>query len=120
MFEGRTVERTGRARYFKSRIRHIGDAEEDDLRAVIADAPGVVLGVPRTLTMSKNGEAAFTAIVTRLDGNSDALELTLEAAAEGLDTGTRPVDGAGFLHPRRREASRRQPPRPVTSCSWAG
>lgn len=82
---GRTVERTARARYFRARIRHIGDAEEEELRAVVADAPGAVLGVPRTLTMNKQGEAKFTAIVTRLDEGADApLELTVDAAAEGL------------------------------------
>ncbi|HYO84153.1 MAG TPA: hypothetical protein VES20_22300, partial [Bryobacteraceae bacterium] len=74
-----------RARYFKSRIRHIGDAEHDPLRAVIADAPGVVFQVPRTLSLSAAGEASMTAVVTRLDGTSDPLELTLEAAAEGLN-----------------------------------
>ena len=84
VFEGRTVERTARARYFKRRIRHIGDAEEEQLRAVVADAPGVVLDVPRTLTMTKNGEASLTAIVTRLDGGGAPLEVTLETAAEGL------------------------------------
>jgi hypothetical protein len=84
VFEGRTIERTARARYFKRRIRHIGDAEEEHLRAVVADAPGVVLDVPRTLTMSKTGEASLTAIVTRLDGGSAPLEVTLETAAEGL------------------------------------
>ncbi|HYI97646.1 MAG TPA: PPC domain-containing protein [Bryobacteraceae bacterium] len=84
VFEGRTVERTARARYFKRRIRHIGDAEEEQLRAVVADAPGVVLDVPRTLTMTKNGEASLTAIVTRLDGGGSPLEVTLETAAEGL------------------------------------
>ena len=83
--DGRTVEHTSRARYFKSRIRHIGDAEEDDLRAVVADAPGVVLGVPRTLSLDKQQTASFTAIVTRLDEDAKApLELSLEAAGEGL------------------------------------
>jgi hypothetical protein len=85
VFNGRTIERTARARYFKRRIRHIGDAEEDELRAVIADAPGVVLDVPKSLAMNKKGEAALTAVVTRLDdGNTEPLELTLESAAEGL------------------------------------
>lgn len=85
VFEGKTVERTARARYFKRRIRHIGDAEEDELRAVIADAPGVVLDVPKSLAMNKKGEAALTAVVTRLDeGNTEPLELTLESGAEGL------------------------------------
>lgn len=84
VFEDKTVERTARARYFKRRIRHIGDAEEDALRVVVADAPGVVLEVPRNLTLSKNGEGAMTAIVTRLDGGSAPLEVTLETAAEGL------------------------------------
>jgi hypothetical protein len=30
VFDGKTIERTARARYFKRRIRHIGDAEEDE------------------------------------------------------------------------------------------
>jgi len=82
---GRTVERAGRARYFKARIRHIGDAEENELRTVVADAPGVVLAVPQNLTLDAKNAAAFTAIVTRLDdGNKEPLELTLESAADGL------------------------------------
>jgi len=85
VFEGRTVERVSRARYFKRRIRHIGDAEQDDLRVVIADAPGVVLDVPRSLALDKNGHASFTAVVTRLDETSkEPLELAMAAAAEGL------------------------------------
>lgn len=85
IFEGRTLERTARARYFKRRIKHIGDAEEEELRVVVADAPGVVLDVPRTLTMNKKGEASLTAIVTRLDeGNAAPVELSIETAAEGL------------------------------------
>jgi hypothetical protein len=85
VFEGRTMERVSRARYFRRRIRHIGDAEEDDMRIVVADAPGVVLDVPRTVTITKAGEASLTAIVTRLDeGSNDPLELSLEAAADGL------------------------------------
>jgi len=85
VFQGRAVERTGKARYFRTRIRHIGDAEEEALRVTVADAPGVVLAAPQSLTLSKEGVAGFTAIVTRLDeGNSAPLELTLEAAGEGL------------------------------------
>jgi len=85
IFQGRTVERMGKARYFRSRIRHIGDAEEEALRVTVADAPAVVLGVPQNLTLAKDGVAGFTAIVTRLDeGNTAPLELTLEAAGEGL------------------------------------
>lgn len=84
IMDGRSVERTGRARYFKNRIRHIGDAEDEGLRTVVADAPGVVLGVPQNLSLTANA-AKFTAIVTRLDeGNQEPLELTLESAAEGL------------------------------------
>src|SRR5207253_2020644 len=57
---------------------------EPDLRAVIADAPGVVLDVPRTLAL-KNNAASFTAIVTRLDeGSQEPLELSLEAVTDGL------------------------------------
>jgi hypothetical protein len=85
VFKGRTVERVSRARYFKRRIRHVGDAEEDNLRVVVADAPGVVLDVPRSLTLKKGGDASFTAVVTRLDDSgTEPLELTLQAAAEGL------------------------------------
>lgn len=92
VFEKRTVERTSRARYFKRRIRHIGDAEEDDLRIAIADAPGVVLDVPRTVSMKESGEASFTAVVTRLDeGSSQPLELAIEAAADGLNLESQPV-----------------------------
>jgi hypothetical protein len=85
LWQGRTVERFARARYFRSRIRHIGDAEEDSLRVTVADTPGVVLVVPRSLSLSGDGAASFTAIVTRLDeGSVLPLELTLEAAGEGL------------------------------------
>lgn len=84
VLNGQTMERVSKSRYFKSRIRHIGDAEEDELRIVVADAPAVVLGVPKTLSMNKNGEAKFSAIVTRLDEGAEPLELTLEAAADGL------------------------------------
>ncbi|MGI8992596.1 MAG: PPC domain-containing protein [Bryobacteraceae bacterium] len=84
IFQGKTVERTGQARYFKARIRHIGDAEQEDLRAVVAEAPGVVLDVPRNLSL-KNNAASFTAIVTRLDeGNKEPVELSLEAVTDGL------------------------------------
>jgi hypothetical protein len=90
--EGRTVERVSRSRYFKRRIRHIGDAEEDDLRVVVADAPGVVLDVPRSLTLNKAGESQFTAVVTRLDEDGrEPLELSVEAAAEGLSVQAAPV-----------------------------
>lgn len=81
---GETVERSGKARYFRGRIRHIGTAEEDALQVTIADAPGVVLGVPQSVNLDKAGVAQFTAIVTRLDGGKDPLELTIEAAANGL------------------------------------
>jgi len=87
MQDGKTVERSAKARYFKSRIRHIGDAEEEELRATVADAPGVVLQVPQSLTLNKN-RAEFTAIVTRLDERLDEakrpIELSLEAVGEGL------------------------------------
>ncbi len=84
VFNGRTVERTAQTRYFKNRVRFIGDSEEQDLRTVIADAPGVVLDVPRSLTL-KNSTASFTVILTRLDeGNPNPVELTLEAVTDGL------------------------------------
>jgi hypothetical protein len=81
---GRTVERRARARYFRSRIRHIGDAEEEALRVVVAEAPGVVLAGPQSISLGADQTAAFTAVVTRLDEVAEPLELSLEAVAGGL------------------------------------
>ena len=67
VFDGRTLTHTAKARYFRRRVRHIGDAEEEELRVTVAEAPGVVLEVPQSLTLAKDGSAALTAIVTRLD-----------------------------------------------------
>ncbi len=88
VFAGKTLERTGQTRYFKSRVRHIGNSEEQDLRVVVADAPGVVLDVPRTLTLKDNA-VSFTAIVTRLDESNpgtakEPVEFSLEAVTGGL------------------------------------
>jgi hypothetical protein len=88
VLDGRTVTHTAKARYFRRRIRHIGDAEEDRLRITISDAPGVVLDVPQTLTLAKDGSAALTAIVTRLDSASDPLEISLETSGDGLSMET--------------------------------
>jgi hypothetical protein len=91
---GRQVSHVAKARYFRSRIRHIGDAEEDELRVTIADAPGAVIDVPRSLTLGKDGSVELTAIVTRLDSAQEPLELSLESAGEGLSmqTVTVPAD----------------------------
>ncbi len=84
ILDGRAVEHAAKARYFRSRIRHIGDAEEQQLRVTIADAPGAVLAVPQNISLTKDGTAAFTTIVTRLDGSNDALDLSLETGGDGL------------------------------------
>jgi hypothetical protein len=49
----------------------------------VADAPGAVIDVPQNVSLNRNA-AGFTAIVTRLDASPDPLELSLEAAADGL------------------------------------
>jgi hypothetical protein len=59
---GRTVEREARARYWKSRIRVAGDAEEPALLATVADLPGVVFQTPERAGLGK-----LTVILTRLD-----------------------------------------------------
>lgn len=82
--DGRTVEHFAKARYFRGRIRHIGDAEEDELRVTIADAPGAVFNVPQALTLTKDGSAALAAVVTRLDASDQPLEISIETAGEGL------------------------------------
>jgi len=91
VMDGETVVRTGKARYFRNRVRFIGDAEEELLRVTVADAPGVVLAVPETMRLDAKGQTKFTAIVTRLDSGKDTLELTLEAATAGLLMEVRPV-----------------------------
>jgi hypothetical protein len=91
VMDGETVVRKGTTRYFRNRIRHIGDAEEEALRVTVADAPGVVLAVPETMRLDAKGTTKFTAIVTRLDAGKDAMELTLEAAAGGLSMEAKPV-----------------------------
>lgn len=69
--DGRTVEREGRARYWKSRIRLLGDAVETPLFAAVADLPGVLLETPRQI--AEGGKA--TVIVTRLDESGEPLRL---------------------------------------------
>lgn len=59
---GRTVEREARARYWKSRIRVTGDAEEPALLATVADLPGMVFQTPERAGLGK-----LTVILTRLD-----------------------------------------------------
>jgi hypothetical protein len=84
-YAGKSVERLSRSRYFRTRIRHIGDAEEDALRVTVADAPSVVLATPQSLSLGKDNQAELTAVVTRLDGGAGGpLELSIEAAAGGL------------------------------------
>ena len=106
---GETVERSGKTRYFRNRVRFIGTAEEDALRATIADAPGVVLGVPQTLSLDKAGMAQFTAIVTRLDEGKDPLELSLEAAAGGLSVDLKEVAAASTRADLKLKAAEKAP-----------
>jgi hypothetical protein len=91
VMQGETVERSGKTRYFRNRVRLIGDAEEEALRVTVADAPGVVLGVPESLRLDGKGRAKLTVIVTRLDGVEAPLELAIEAAAEGLQLKGKPL-----------------------------
>lgn len=91
VIDGRTLTHTAKARYFRRRVRHIGDAEEDELRLTVADAPGVVLEVPQSLTLKKDGSAALTTIVTRLDAAPEPLDLSLETSGEGLSMETTSV-----------------------------
>ncbi len=91
VMEGETVVRRGKARYFRNRVRFIGDAEEEALRVTVADAPGAVMAVPGTLRLDAKGQSKFTAIVTRLDASRDSLELTLEAATAGLLIEAKPL-----------------------------
>jgi hypothetical protein len=88
VFDGRALTHTAKARYFRRRVRHIGDAEEDRIRITLADAPGAVLNVPQSVTLAKDGSAALTAIVTRLDSASDPLEISLETSGDGLSMDT--------------------------------
>jgi hypothetical protein len=75
--EGKTVEREGRARYWKSRIRLLGDAVETPLYAAVADLPGVLLEAPRQVRAG----AKATVIVTRLDESGAPLRLEGEGVA---------------------------------------
>jgi hypothetical protein len=59
---GKTVEREARTRYWKSRIRVIGDPEETPLFATVADLPGVVFQTPERAGLGK-----LTVILTRLE-----------------------------------------------------
>lgn len=83
-FAGKRLERLSRARYFRSRIRHIGDAEEDALRVTVADAPEAVLDTPRSLTLDAKEMVRFAVVVTRLDASKVPMELSVEAESEGL------------------------------------
>jgi hypothetical protein len=60
VLNGRIVEREARARYWKSRIRVTGDAEDPALLATIADLPGVVFQTPERAPLGKT-----TVILTR-------------------------------------------------------
>jgi hypothetical protein len=68
VMKGRVVEREARARYWKSRIRVMGDAEEPALWATVADLPGVVFQTPERARVGK-----ITVILTRLDESAEAL-----------------------------------------------
>jgi hypothetical protein len=68
---GKPVEREARTRYWKSRIKVTGDAEETPLFATIADLPGVVFQTPERAALGK-----ATVILTRLDDGAEALTIT--------------------------------------------
>ncbi len=73
---GRTVEREARARYWKSRIRVAGDAEEPALLATVADLPGVVFQTPERAGLGK-----LTVILTRLDDGGGDLVIEGDGVA---------------------------------------
>lgn len=73
---GRTVEREARARYWKSRIRVTGDAEEPALFATVADLPGVVFQTPE-----RSGLGKSTVILTRLDESGGDLVIEGDGVA---------------------------------------
>jgi hypothetical protein len=73
---GRTVEREARARYWKSRIRVAGDAEEPALLATVADLPGVVFQTPERAGLGK-----LTVILTRLDDGGGELVIDGDGVA---------------------------------------
>ena len=76
---GRPIEREARSRYWKSRIKVTGDAEETPLFATIADLPGVVFQTPE-----RTGLGKFTVILTRLDDGAGEMTITgdgIEAVA---------------------------------------
>ncbi len=73
---GRTVEREARARYWKSRIRVAGDAEEPALLATVADLPGVVFQ-----TQERTGLGKLTVILTRLDDGGEDLVIDGDGVA---------------------------------------
>lgn len=68
VMNGKTVEREARTRYWKSRIKVTGDAEETPLFATVADLPGVVFQTPERAGLGKS-----TVILTRLDDGDGAL-----------------------------------------------
>ncbi len=108
-FAGRRLERLSRARYFRARIRHIGDAEEDALRVTVADAPGAVLDVPRSLTLDAKEMARFAVVVTRLDGSKAPMELSVEAESDGLTLLATPVPASDTRADLRLQAAPRAP-----------
>jgi hypothetical protein len=73
---GKTVEREARTRYWKSRIRVIGDPEETPLFATVADLPGVVFQTPERAGLGK-----LTVILTRLDEGGGDLVIEGEGVA---------------------------------------
>lgn len=73
VMNGKTVEREARTRYWKSRIKVTGDAEEIPLFATVADLPGVVFQTPERAGLGK-----ATVILTRLDDGVEALTITGE------------------------------------------
>ncbi|MFN0105248.1 MAG: hypothetical protein ACKV2U_24575 [Bryobacteraceae bacterium] len=75
VMNGRTVEREARARYWKSRIKVTGDAEETPLFATVADLPGVVFQTPERAGLGKS-----TVILTRLDDGAEPLAIDGEGA----------------------------------------
>jgi len=68
VMNGKSIEHQARSRYWKSRIKINGDAEEPPLFATIADLPGVVFQTPERAPVGK-----ATIILTRLDESPEAM-----------------------------------------------
>ena len=77
VMNGKTIEREARTRYWKSRIKVTGDAEETPLLATVAELPGVVFQTPERAGLGK-----ATVILTRLDDGVEPLAIT----GEGVDS----------------------------------